>query len=220
MKTRTWRAHLFQALLCMSAVTAGAAEPSFYLTASLGAGKEKPESNGANFGNSLGIVHVDPDRVDIDDGALAWSAGIGYRVNGWLSAELEYVDFGKTDVAEHYTVDNFGFPFLGPSTLALSYSSKVAGPSLSALGTLPVGRHFAVFLRGGALFAAREYEPEFGRDEKFSRTVWLAGGGASWHFAKRWTLRAEYQRTGALSRSLISGETRAERASLGATFDF
>jgi opacity protein-like surface antigen len=219
MNCNTSRLMLSAALLSLFATGAGAAEPGFYVTASLGQGDENPSSAGANFGNSQGIFHAEPDSVAVDDGDLAWSGGLGYRINRYLAAEVEYVDFGTTDVIEHYNVDTPGSPVPFPTELDLDYSSHVTGPALSLLGTLPVGEHFELFLRGGALFADREFETGFGTlNESFSSTVWLAGVGVTWSFAQRWAIRAEYQQTGELSESFVSGETSLKRMSLTALF--
>ena len=95
----------------------------------------------------------------------------------------------------------------------------MTGPALSLLGTLPVGENFELFLRGGALFGSREFKRDFGAFEaNVSSTVWLAGAGVTWSFAKRWALRAEYQQTGKFSESFVSGETKLQRTSLSALF--
>jgi hypothetical protein len=218
MNCRSSSLSLNAVVLCLFAAGAGAAEPGFYVAASLGTGVEDPESAGANFGNSLGVFHVEPDQVDVDTGKLAWSVGLGYRVNKYLSGEVEYVDFGTTDVAEHYTVDNIGAPVPFPTEFTLNYSSHVTGPALSLLGTLPMGRDFELFLRGGAFFGSREFKTGFGTNAKFASTVWLAGAGVTWSFAKRWAIRAEYQQIGKLDESLVSGETEQQRMSLSALF--
>jgi opacity protein-like surface antigen len=205
-------------VLGLFATCAGAAEPGFYVAASLGMGDEDPESAGINVGNSLGVFHVEPDQVDVDTGKLAWSVGLGYRVNKYLSGEVEYVDFGTTDVAEHDTVDNIGAPVPFPTVFTLDYSSHVTGPALSLLGTLPMGENFELFLRGGAFFGSREFNTSFGTNAKFASTVWLAGAGVTWSFAKRWAIRAEYQQIGKLDESLVSGETELQRMSLSALF--
>ena len=219
MNCKTWCLNISAAVLCLSSACASAAEPGFYVTASLGTGDEDPKSVGTNFGTSQFIVHIDPDQVTVDDGDLAWSVGLGYRVNKYLAAELEYIDFGTTNVAEHYSVDFPGMSFPGPAEFTLNYSSNVTGPALSLLGTLPVGENFELFLRGGALFGSRDFAVSQGAlDEKFSRTVLLAGAGVTWSFATRWAIRAEYQQTGTLSESFVSGETRLKRMSLSALF--
>jgi opacity protein-like surface antigen len=219
MNHKTWCLNIFAALLCLSSACASASEPGFYVTGSLGTGDEDPKSDGTNIATSLFIFRIDPDQVTVDDGDLAWSVGLGYRVNKYLSGELEYIDFGTTNVAEHYTVDAPGQSFPGPAEFTLNYSSNVTGPALSLLGTLPVGENFELFLRGGALFGSRDYAVKQGAlDEKFSRTVWLAGAGVTWSFATRWAIRAEYQQTGTLSESIVSGETQLKRISLSALF--
>ena len=173
------------------------------MTATAGTSKEDPNSIGINIGNQLGgIVHVDPDRVEVDDGNLAWGVGLGYRINDHLAGEIEYAEFGTTDIREHYTIDNPG-PIPFPSELDTAFSSKITGPVLSLLGTVPVGQNFEVFVRGGALFASREHQfggqiTFTGQDQKFADTVWLAGVGANWSFAKRWGVRAESSFGGAL----------------------
>jgi hypothetical protein len=205
---------------CLIATSAVAAVPGFYVVTSLGLGVEDPRSAGANVGNSMVIFHVEADQIEVDDGKLAWSVGWGYRINSYLAAEVEYIDFGTTDVTEHYSVDNTALPFPFPLVFTVNYSSNVTGPALSLLGSLPVGENFELFLRGGALFGSRDYDNAgFGAlDESFSRTVWLAGTGVTWSFAKRWALRAEYQQTGKLGESFVSGETSLRRIALSALF--
>ena len=211
------------ACLCVAA-HAAAADPGFYVTGSLGTTTEEPKSRGINISNGFGVYHATPDRVEVDDGDLAWSVGLGYRVSRYLAAEVEYVDFGTTDISEHYIIGTTG-PFPLPTDIDLQFSSNVTGPVLSVLGTWPVSKHFELFVRGGALFASREYSSpgdyaSIGGSQKFADTVWIAGAGATWSFAKRWAIRAEYQRTGTLDQTILSGETELERMSLGALLSF
>jgi hypothetical protein len=218
-----WTSIAASLLLSLFATFAQAGEPGFYLFATGGTGQESPESIGINLGNPEGIVHVDPDRVEVDDGSLAWGVGLGYRINRYLAAEVEYADFGTTEIHEHYLIAGQPIPF--PTELDLTYSSKVTGPVLSVVGTLPLGQNFELFLRGGALFASREYglegQPDFGgQGEKFASNVWLGGAGATWSFAKRWGVRAEYQQSGSLDQTLLTGETRVKRISLSALYRF
>jgi len=221
MNRKSWDLSVSAVVLGLSAACAGAAEPGFYVAASVGMGNEDPESAGVNIGNPFGIIHVEPDQVDVDDGSLAWSVGLGYRVNKYFAGEVEYVDFGTTDVAEHYTIGDPGgpLPFPFPTELNVDYSSHVTGPALSLLGTLPLGENFELYLRGGAFFASREIKAGLGTlDADFASTVWLAGAGVTWSFAKRWAIRAEYQQIGKLDESLVSGETELQRMSLSALF--
>ena len=221
---RKWSSIAAALLMGSLAGHANAAERGFYVTATAGTGDENPNSAGINFGNSLGIVHIQPHQVEVDDGSFAWGVGLGYRINAYLAGEVEYVDFGTTDIHEHYTLPA-PIPVPTPVEVERSYSSKVTGPVLSLLGTLPVGQNFELFLRGGALFAAREYKVGgqisfSGQNQTFASTVWLAGAGASWSFAKRWGIRAEYQQSGSLDETPVTGETKVKRLSLSALYRF
>jgi len=209
------------AVVCLLANVANAAEPGFYVTASLGQGREEPESVGTNVANSQIVVHIDAESVAVDDGDLAWSVGLGYRINRYLAGEVEYVDFGSTTVVEHYIIPNAG-PVPFPGEFDLDYSSQVTGPVLSLLGTLPVGGNVELHLRGGALFASRQFTMgNIGTvDETFASTVWLAGAGVTWSPAKRWGIRAEFQQGGKLDRTIVTGETEVKRISLSALFRF
>ena len=223
MKHVKWTSSVAVACLGVAALPA-AADSGFYVTGSLGTAREDPESSGLNISNGAGIVHVTPDRIEADDGDLAWGVGLGYRINRYVSAEVEYVDFGTTDIREHYDLGGVS-PFPFPNQLDLEFSSNVTGPVLSVLGTLPVGESFEIFLRGGALFASREYSTQgdyvsIGSSQKFADTVWVVGAGATWSFAKQWGLRAEYQQTGTLDETIMSGETELRRASVSALFRF
>jgi opacity protein-like surface antigen len=203
-----------------------AADPGFYVVASLGQGSEDPTSNGTNIAFGIppaGIVHVEPDELDVEDGDIAWGVALGYRINRYLAAEVEYIDFGTTDVSEHYDLSQIpGFPF--PTDLTVEYSSNVTGPALSVLGNVPIGQSFDVFLRAGVLFADREVKlaslaPVDAVDGLTTgSTVWLGGVGVDWSFASRWAVRLEYQRAGSIEESILTGETEVDRVSLSALF--
>lgn len=201
-------------------VGAGAAEPGFYLSATAGWAEEDPKSAGANFVNSDGVFHFDPVNVEIDDGKFTWGVAIGYQINSFFAVEMEYVDFGKTTVVEDYVAEVPELPFVPPTNMSLGYSSRVTGPTLSLLGTFPVGDSLQFYLRGGAMFASREVDVAFdAANEKFSDTVWLAGAGVAWAFADRWAIRAEVQQTGTFGKTILAGETKLRRVSLGVLFD-
>jgi hypothetical protein len=224
---RTTRIRLASAaLLSIGAGPALAADPGFYLSASLGHAKENPgKSVGINIGIGFGplpsgIQHIDPTRVDVDDSSLSGSVGVGYRINPNVAVEVEYIDFGTANISEHNTLSTPIIPFL-PVELTRPYTSRVKGPALSVLGSLPIGKGWDVFARGGALFADREIRVNqtIGLNgTTFGSTVWLAGAGVNWSVASRCALRAEYQRTGKLDSSFLAGGTELERLSLSVLF--
>jgi hypothetical protein len=188
----------------------------------MGQAEEDPKSIGTNIAIGFpptAIMHIEPDRVDVDESDVAWSVAVGYRINPYIAAEVEYMDFGTTDISEFYDLGPTPVPPF-PSEITRRYSSKVTGPALSLLGSVPVGKGFDVFLRGGVLFADREFDfpLSVGLDDAFASTVWLAGAGVNWSFASRWAIRAEYQRTGKLEETFLAGETELERMSLSVLF--
>lgn len=233
--TRTTRILAALATLASTlTVPALAAEPGFYVSASLGHAEEDPKSNGTLIGIGLfptSLQRVYPTRVEVDDSDVAWGATVGYRINPYVAAELEYVDFGTADISEHYDLATIlptliggpvGTPVLiSPADLTRTFSSRIKGPALSVLGTLPVGKNWDLFLRAGALFADRTVGvgQSIGiGDNTFGSTVWLAGAGVDWSVANRWAVRAEYQRTGKLDGNFLIGGTELERISLSVLF--
>jgi opacity protein-like surface antigen len=194
-----------------------AAETGFYFSAGIGRAEEDPgKSNGANFSIGFppaGIVHLEPDSVDVDGGDTAWSVGVGYKVSRYFAAEVEYLEFGTTLIAEHYRLDS---PPL-PDEVTLNQSSSMSGPAVSVLGSLPLGKGFEVYLRAGALFADREIAglvPTDAGSTTFSDTLWLGGAGVDWTFADHWAIRAEYLRSGDFGATFVSGETAVESMTL------
>jgi opacity protein-like surface antigen len=222
MNRTTWILISCIVLTSFPAAPALAAEPGFYLSAGLGRAEESPESIGTNVALGFpptGIQHIDPIRVEVDESDVAWSVAVGYRINPYLAAEVEYLDFGSTDIAETY---NLSLPFpVSPVTFTRRYSTQVTGPALSVLGTVPIGNRFDLFVRGGALFADREVEipQSIGiNGTTFGSTVFFFGAGADMSLAPRWALRLEYQRTGELDDSILVGGTELERVALSVLF--
>lgn len=220
MNRTTWILLAAGACGTLAAPPASAAETGFYLSAGLGLAEEDPgDSAGINISIGFppaGIVHLTPDRVEVDSGDTSWTIGAGYRFNRYLAAEVEFMDFGSTDVTEYYSYD------LGPviNLPPFSYSSSLSGPAVSVLGLLPLGKGFEIFLRAGALFADREITlatagpADSGAATTFADTVWLGGIGVDWSFAGDWAVRVEYELSGDLEPTQLMGETSAELISL------
>ena len=221
MNRKTWILIASAALTSISTAPSLAADLGFYFAVAMGQAEEDPKSIGTNIAIGFpptAIQHIDPERVDVDESDVAWSVAVGYRLNPYIAAEVEYMDFGTTDISERYDLSPPMPPF--PSEFTRRYSSRVTGPALSLLGSVPFGKGFDVFLRAGALFADRELEIPLsvGLDDAFATTVWLAGAGVDWSFAGRWAIRAEYQRTGRIEETFLAGETELERMSLSVLF--
>lgn len=146
--------------------------------------------------------------VEINDIDAGFSATVGYRINRFVAAELTYNDFGEYERIERYS-----------GLFSVRHEIRVSGPSLSVLGTLPLGEQWALFARGGVLFADQEVSFSISSRQKYdySDEVLLAGAGVQWSFAKRWATRLEYQRTGDLQYDR-TGESSIDQASLSVMF--
>ena len=79
--------------------------------------------------------------LDASDSATAWSLDFGYRFNTYFALEGGYTDFGSA---------NSTFTTTSPNA---SYADdiKVRGETLDALGILPVGNGFELFVKAGLL---------------------------------------------------------------------
>ena len=146
--------------------------------------------------------------TEINDIDAGFSATVGYRINRYVAAELTYSDFGEYERIERYS-----------SAPVVRYEIGVRGPSLSVLGSLPLGEQWELFLRGGVLFADQKVSTKISRrvERDYSDEVVLAGAGVQWSFAKRWAARLEYQRTDDLKYE-NSGESSIDQASLSVLF--
>ncbi len=128
----------------------------------------------------------------------------GYKINRWAAAELGYTNFGE-----------------GRADGTLSGNPAVGrwqgyGIDLSAIGTLPFGQHFEMFIKGGLLYwdvkstttnaASREIS-----DNGFSGVV---GGGATFWFTQQAGLRLQYERFHKVGDSSVRAQTSIDFASL------
>lgn len=158
-------------------------------------------------------IAIVPTKVEVDEVDAGFSATVGYRVNRYLAAEVSYADFGEYEVTQHYS---FGIT---------RYELGVRGPSVSVLGSLPLGERWKLFLRGGVLFSDQEASikvtsdsPSSTPDRNFSDEVVIAGAGVQWSFTPRWTARLEYQRTDDMKYD-NTGESSIDQASLSVLFE-
>lgn len=179
------------AIACLASGTSEAADVSttdtsgFYLTVAVSrVSHDLPASPIIN-------VELPVQRLSSDDVGTGFSAGVGYRLNRYLAAEVAYADFGRLSVDEQY------------GGVHLDYAARARGPSVSVLGSLPLGEQWELFVRGGMLFAeTRVSHFAFFRsisqprpDRDYSDEAFFGGAGIQWTFAPRAAARLEYQRT-------------------------
>jgi opacity protein-like surface antigen len=212
-------------LLLALARGAQAAEPTtgFYLGASAGHGVHDVDNGGAlgailvGFGG-IGVMQVPRASLETEDGGTGWRGLAGYRFSRYLAAELEYLDFSTSEIHETYeVVFDFG-PVPQVILIDQDFKTDVSGPAISALGKLPVGERFELFVRAGVLFADSKVRMEQRTQPSsitYSDRVLIGGVGVDWAFGERWSVRLEYQRSKDIEPNLDIGESHVELLSLG-----
>jgi hypothetical protein len=147
----------------------------------------------------------------LDDSVSVWGAHLGYRWGKFFATEVGYAKLGEASyrlpVAITETVTNVtsgasaSGNFIGERTMQFTS----AGPTISALGMLPLGQYFDLHLRGGIYLAdtrvtnrIRDIEFNSGniahRRVDASQTELFAGIGGAWNINENFVLRAEYQK--------------------------
>ncbi|MET0536329.1 MAG: outer membrane beta-barrel protein [Steroidobacter sp.] len=150
-------------------------------------------------------------RSSLDDSVSVWGLNLGYRWNRYFAAEIGYAKLGEasyrlpmsievtaTDITTGASASD---TFVGER--AMQFTS--AGPTISALGMLPLGERFDLHVRGGIYLAdtrvtnrIRDIEFDNGniahRRVDASQTELFAGIGGAWNINENFVLRAEYQK--------------------------
>jgi opacity protein-like surface antigen len=159
------------------------------------------------------------DKTDVAFGGL-----VGYQFTPSLAAEAAYIDLGKLSYKSSGTVTNNGFTTF-PATANLT--AKAKGPTLSALGILPLSPAWEVYGRAGLFFSKVTLTADIsvsdvgGHDSVSANSVDpLIGVGAAWHVADRVTLRAEYTRFVNVGDKDKTGEINIDLFNLGVTYSF
>jgi opacity protein-like surface antigen len=192
------------ATLMLCAAAQAADEPGFYFAAA--ASRVAYDGQGHLFSKPYSRNR----QTMIDDVDTGFSATVGYRINRYIAGELTYADFG-----EYERIDRYDLGSIGRSEDRTLFG--VRGPSLSVLGSLPLGEQWEVFLRGGVLFADQKITHTFGGNS--SDEVGIAGAGVQWSFAPSWAARLEYQLTRDMNLdALARSESSIDQTSLSVLF--
>ncbi|HKS54645.1 MAG TPA: outer membrane beta-barrel protein [Steroidobacteraceae bacterium] len=222
-------------LLGMFAHGAQAAEQvttGWYLGASAGGATHDVSKGGAQdtivlifgVGNSGGVLNLPRTTLDTDSDSTGWRGLAGYRFHRNFAVELEYLDFGSSRIDETYVLEDSGFFPPGPFTFERHFTTDVSGPAVSALGKLPVGAGFELFVRAGVLFADSKIRGSgntfvsSGSSATYADRVLFGGAGVDWNFAGRWSARLEYERSKDIERNDLLAESHVELLSLGVLF--
>jgi opacity protein-like surface antigen len=137
---------------------------------------------------------------------------VGYRFMPEFSIEATYTDLGESKYRSAGTL--FYNPSSFPSSLTTTngitdITTHAKGPTLAALGTLPLSTNWEIYGKAGLIFSrvTVDFDTNMGNClcgpipttaghySVVSTTVDpLVGAGAAWHMTNRVTLRAEYTR--------------------------
>ena len=178
------------------------------------------KSDGTSFFRPPEIIHVPVETIRFDESGFGWSALVGYRVARHLAVELGYLDFGSIDVEETFDLtDVFPNPGGPPEEFSMDFNLEVAGPMASVMGILPLSEKFEAFGRAGILWAGQEVRLSRRFSFNEAEELWGLGLGVQAQVGRGWFARLEYQRFEDMPGTLVSGEVRLERLTLGATYN-
>jgi OmpA-OmpF porin, OOP family len=221
--------------LVLSAATAAPAlaQTGFYVGATAGESlyhESRSEADATVFDafDSSGLTVVSGSS-HIDKSDLAFGGLVGYRFIPGFAVEAGYLDLGKLEYKFSGTVSGF-VPrgpslFLHPATANLT--AKAKGPTLAALGILPLSPSWDVYGRLGLIFSKVTLTADItvetlpGSDSESANSVdTFVGIGTAWHVGNNVALRAEYTRLPNVGDKDKTGETNIDLFSLTLTYSF
>lgn len=149
-------------------------------------------------------------RSELDDSVSVWGVQLGYRWGKYFATEVGYANLGEANYRLPLSVDVTATFRDGTSVSDNFVAERAtqfvsAGPTVSALGMLPVGQYIDLHLRAGIYLAdtrvtnrTRDVEFDFGnvnhRRVDASQTELFGGIGGAWNINESVVLRAEYQK--------------------------
>jgi OmpA-OmpF porin, OOP family len=166
----------------ISALTVAAASPAAFA---------QDETAGFYLGGGAGQFNAQIDDVDeVDDAVEGWDEDdtaykffAGYRMNQFLSFELDYINLGEPS---------------GAVVPGFNVDAAVDGFAPYVIGSFPLGQWFEVYGRLGYFFydatvgIENEVDDRIEFDEESEDLVYGAGVGA--HIGERLNIRLEYER--------------------------
>jgi hypothetical protein len=193
------------AIATLSASTARAAEPGFYVGFLYGDASKEYNTEVFNqwavdVYDFLDFVPAQRSFTTSSD-SEAYGFLAGYRLTQHIAFEGGYVYLGK----QQYRENSSGI-WVAPNPpqaedWGVSLTSKTSGFALSALGILPISYAWEVYGRAGVLIGSNTLNINANNGTSVlpeelneSSTDWLVGAGISLSLAEVYGLRAEFQR--------------------------
>lgn len=150
-------------------------------------------------------------RSTLDDSVSVWGAQLGYRWNKFFAAEVGYAKLGEASyrlpvtITETVTDITSGASASGNFIGERAMQFTSSGPTISALGMMPLGQYIDVHVRAGIYLADTRVTNRI-RDVEFntgniyhrridaSQTEIFGGIGGAWNINESVVLRVEYQK--------------------------
>ena len=208
--------------LGLASQAAVAADKGFYIGVDVGqssndVSQDELDAIALEAAASAGFGAVLSDS-SLDDSDTAFGLVFGYRFNRNLAAELGYVDLGTASYVASAQVTS-GLQTI-PMDVGIDLTPK--GPTLAAVGILPLNDRWSLDARVGAFFADLDLgvSAESGTTQESdsasdSSTAMIYGVGAEFAFSAAWSARADYRRYDG-----ISDEINVDVISVGVRYSF
>jgi hypothetical protein len=168
----------------------------------------------------------------VDKAHFAFGGLIGYRLAPAFSIEAAYIDLGQV----HGTSSDSVYIYPRDNELWISdITVRAKGPTLAALGILPISPAWEIYGRAGLFFSRVTRKTVSGLDFKLTIAEYpnanggtqivssnsvdpLVGIGVAWRLTRRLALRAEYTRFINVGNKHTTGEMNIDFYNLGVTY--
>jgi OOP family OmpA-OmpF porin len=207
------------------ATPANAADTGFYAGVDFGQYSHDLDANG--FGGQidaalgdLGLT-VSNASSDTSEDGFTYGVLVGYQFLPYLAVEAAYVDLGDAELKSNATVSDG----VTSAELRARATTESSGPSLSALGILPIMNSWEVHARAGVYFSSNDATARVAVDgleqtasdsSNTTEFVWGAGIG---YTRGNYTSRLDYQQYTDVGDS-STGEASIDRITLVAIVRF
>jgi outer membrane protein OmpA-like peptidoglycan-associated protein len=199
---------------------------------------------GFYWGFDLGQSAYDLDRADLDsqladtlqlaginvlsgssetsEDGFTYGIILGWQFLPWLAVEAAYVDLGDAEYKSNTVITD------GVTTadLRTTLTAESAGPTLSALGILPLGKGWDIYGRVGAYFGSNDATAAVSLDgipadldDSSSSQTFLWGGGVG-YTRGHWTARLDYQKFTDVGDDNGFGEVDVDRITFAGLYRF
>jgi opacity protein-like surface antigen len=157
-----------------------------------------------------------------DDRSSAWGIVAGYRIMRYAAVELNYLNLGKLETSRTVLLPTYPSrnPFTPVQFVPAQFKRELetTGPSVSALGILPMRDQWFIYARAGVFFADMKLTASLDGNSNsttFGSESVLWGAGTQFDFGSHWSVRADFQRFNDVGEHKGAGRADIDLLSLG-----